>query len=97
MFSVEEVLLTRQSGFRGWQLVVRCDRCQRKAALVIPAPKRGEPVLASFVARVRCKQCRGKPSAALLTNLRDASRVRGWGSFEGVRGSVQVLLWGPRE
>ncbi len=96
MFSAEEMLLTRQSCFKGWLLMARCDRCQRKAAVQIPLPRQGDPVLANFVARVRCRQCRGKPSAALLTNVRDASKVRHWANYEGASGSVQMLLWAPR-
>ncbi len=90
------MLLTRQSCFKGWLLMARRDRRQRKPAVQIPRPRQGDPVLANFVARVRCRQCRGKPNAALLTNVRDASKVRGWGNYEGARGNVQVLLWAPR-
>jgi hypothetical protein len=96
MFSREEVLLSAVSRFKGWQLVFRCDRCQRKAALAVPRPRTGDPVLAVFVARVRCGRCRAKPSAALLTNLRDASRVRHWANHDGAKGDMQILLWAPR-
>ena len=85
-----------QISFKGWHLMCRCDRCQRKAAVQVPRPKAGNPVLASFVARVRCRDCRAKPSAAMLTNLRDPSKVRFWTSHESTGGDVQILLWAPR-
>jgi hypothetical protein len=93
------MFLTRQSCFKDWLLMARCDHCQRKAAVQISLPKQGDPVLANFVARVRCRQRRGKPSAALLTNVRDASKVGGerimrgrWGMFRyccGRRGMIE--------
>jgi hypothetical protein len=96
MFSAEEVLLMSQVSFKGWHLKRRCDRCRRQAAVQNPRPQKGRPVLECFVARVRCRGCRGKPSAALLTNLRDPYRVQFWTSHERSNGDVQVMLWAPR-
>jgi hypothetical protein len=87
LFSVEDALLTRQSYFKGWNLMVRCQAL---------APPRPEPLFAAFMSWGKCRKCRSRPSAAMLTNARDVSRVFTWSSREGGRGIVQILLWVPR-
>lgn len=83
MFSPSEALLSPQRWFKGWHLMVRCDRCGRQTALKVPPPRSPLTLLSAFVARVKCGKCRTRPSAAMLTNLRDISRLYGWGNSRG--------------
>jgi hypothetical protein len=45
------------------------------------------------VAAMRCRQCHAKPSAALLTNAREAFDIHAFLNLEKGGGHFQLVLW----
>ncbi len=50
-------------------------------------------LLANVVSAMRCRQCHGKPGAALLTNIREPSDIRAFQNKETRKGHTQLVLW----
>jgi len=98
MFSTEEALLFPMSSMRVWSLRLRCGRCQRVGILLLSKIIRRDEkrLLGDILARTRCKKCRKKPSAAMLTNARDPSGVKVFINKETRKGPIQCVLWAER-
>jgi hypothetical protein len=64
--------------------------CCRDATLAI---RRGDRrVLADVLTTMRCRRCRAKLAAALLTNARDPSDIPAWQTRESAKGRLQLVL-----
>jgi hypothetical protein len=42
---------------------------------------------------LRCRRCRTKPAAALLTNAREPSDIHAWLTKQSGKGRFQLVLW----
>ena len=93
MFSLGQVLIGPQNAFRGWRLYVRCKRCQRQQQVNIPPQPHRTVLLANYVARLRCRDCRERPSGVMLTNCREYAPHPTWLNKETRKGPLWVVLW----
>jgi hypothetical protein len=95
MFSVEQALRFPVRDLKDWTVHVRCDRCSRRSAVPLRGLIRRDDrrLLANVVSAMRCRQCHGKPGAALLTNTRDQTKIRAWLTHEKGKGHMQLVLW----
>jgi len=55
--------------------------------------RRDRRLPADVLAALRCRRCRSKPAAALLTNARDQSDIHAWQTRETGKGRLQLVLW----
>lgn len=98
MFSVDEALRFPLASLRGWTVFAKCGRCRRESFVRIDNLLRRDDrrILGDVAFWLRCKRCRSKPSAALLTNEPGAFKVMGWMNHETRKGPMRVLLWAER-
>lgn len=98
MFSVDEALRFPIASLRGWTVFAKCGRCRRESFVRIDNLLRHDDrrILGDVAFRLRCKQCGGKPSAALLTNEPGAFKVMAWMNQETRKGPIWALLWAER-
>ncbi len=90
-----EALRFPLDALKGWSVPVRDDRCSRRAAVALRGliRRRDRRLLADVLAALRCRRCRSKPAAALLTNARDPSDIQSWQTRETGKGRLQLVPW----
>ena len=98
MFSCEQAIRLRLHDLHGWRLYLKCKRCQRQSIVVIRRGAYPMPwLLGDLLARLRCKGCRGKPDAAMVTtDTRPRGTSSGWFNEDKKKGPLTIVLWDER-